>query len=120
MNRDVARVYVPRGNADPGDFVLLSIVEVDAPSGCTGNNWRHYRIGQGANVIEGYRRGTADSVRTHAETVIVALNERRTVKRGRVELALPSHPRNGQAKSGARQEDPRNEPAAGKQGQPRG
>jgi hypothetical protein len=89
----VARVYSPPATQDPGDFMLLSIVAVDTPAGCTGTNWRHYRIGQGKNVIEGYRRGTANSVREHVETVILALNERRTIKRGRVGLTSPAHSR---------------------------
>lgn len=70
--------------------MLLSIVAVDAPPGCTGTNWLRYQIRQGTNVIDGYRRGTASSVRAHADTVILALNERRTVKRGRVDLPAPS------------------------------
>jgi hypothetical protein len=101
MTRGVARVYAPPGKPDPGDFVLLSISEVDAPAGCTGVNWLRYRIGQGPNVIDGYRRGTADSVRAHVDTVILALNERRTVKRGRVDLPAPSRGRQAAEKNDA-------------------
>ena len=90
MTRGVARVYVPPGTPDPGDFVLLSIVEVEAPPGCAGKNWLRYRIRQGTNVIDGYRRGTTSAVRAHADAVILALNERRTIRRGRVELPAPA------------------------------
>lgn len=99
MSRGVARVYAPADRPDPGDFVFLSIVKVDAPAGCTGVNWLHYRIGQGPNVIDGYRRGTFDSVSEHVDTVVSALNERRTVKRGRVDLTVPSRGRTAAEKN---------------------
>jgi hypothetical protein len=90
VSSSLARVEAPSGKPDPGDFVLLSIVKVEAPPGCTGSNWLRYQIRQGTNVIDGYRSGTVSSVRAHVDAVILALNGRRTVKRGRVELPAPA------------------------------
>jgi hypothetical protein len=70
-----------------GPFVLLSADRSTGPS--SDNDWVHYQIGQGTNVIDGYRRGDFATVRLHLETVVVALNERRALRRGRVGLPAP-------------------------------
>lgn len=53
-----------------------------------GRDWLEYCIGQGNNVIKGYRRGDLQSVRADVEQIVIALNERRrslkiTATRGR-------------------------------------
>jgi hypothetical protein len=40
-----------------------------------------YRIAQGPNVINGYRRGDLASVTTEVEKIVTGLNERRLIKR---------------------------------------
>jgi hypothetical protein len=69
-----------RANADTTDdeaYRLVSVESVRAPEGCAGSDWFVYRIAQGANAITGYRRGNHASVGAEAETIVVALNERR-------------------------------------------
>lgn len=72
-----------------GDYYLLSIEQTPAPRDSVGDDWHVYRIGQGKNVITGYRRGTAALVTAEVEQIIGGLNERRMVKRGRVNLTSP-------------------------------
>ncbi len=71
------------------DYRLLSIKHTSPPSGSLGADWHVYRIGQGANVITGYRRGSMARVTEEVEQIISGLNERRMVHRGRVNLAPP-------------------------------
>jgi hypothetical protein len=68
-----------REAAEPGDesFRLLSIKSAPAPSGHTGKDWLAYRIGQGKNVITGYRRGDLKTVSAEVATLVKSLNERR-------------------------------------------
>lgn len=65
------------GDADVAAFRLLSVRASSAPVGSVGHNWLEYRIGQGPNVIKGYRRGDPHSVRADVEKIVIALNERR-------------------------------------------
>jgi len=69
-----------RPNVEEADLVSYELVSVEsakAPEGCAGRDWFVYRIGQGVNEITGYRQGNRESVRADAETIVVALNERR-------------------------------------------
>jgi hypothetical protein len=75
-----------------GAYHLLSIDNANAPSGSDGSDWVRYRIAQGSNVITGYRRGSLSNVSEHIETVVSGLNERRLVRRGRVNLTAPHRP----------------------------
>jgi hypothetical protein len=47
---------------------------------------------QGANLIRGYKRGSRVSVKAEVEQIVVNLNERRHVRRGRVDLTTTSKP----------------------------
>ena len=67
----------PEGDA----YRLIGVESVKTPEGCTGVNWFVYRITQGVNAISGFRRGNRESVRGEAETIVVALNERRESKK---------------------------------------
>ena len=67
-------------------FELLSVHKSDPPEGSQGKDWVCYEIGQGTNVITGYRQGTITAIKRIAEEIIVGLNERRSPKRGRVQL----------------------------------
>jgi hypothetical protein len=73
---------------DPNDkpFELRSVHKSDAPAGSQGNDWVRYEIRQGSNIITGYRRGSIASIKRAAEQIVVGLNERRSPKRGRVQL----------------------------------
>lgn len=73
---------------DPNDepFELRSVHKSEPPSGSQGNDWVRYEIGQGSNLITGYRRGSVASIKRAAEEIVVGLNERRSPKRGRVQL----------------------------------
>jgi hypothetical protein len=74
-------------SAGEGDeFQLVSIRPVAAPTGSADGNWFRYRIAQGANLINGYRCGELTAVTADVEKLVVGLNERRLVKRGRVDL----------------------------------
>jgi hypothetical protein len=64
-------------NANDESYCLISVESVHAPEGCAGRDWFLYRISQGGNGITGYRRGNSESVRAEAETIVIALNERR-------------------------------------------
>lgn len=74
-----------RGQNDE-PFELLSVQRSDAPDGGQGKDWACYKIQQGHNVITGYRRGTLAAIKQAAEDIVLALNERRAPKRGRVQL----------------------------------
>jgi hypothetical protein len=58
-------------------FRLLSVRATSAPPGGVGRDWLEYCIGQGRNVIKGYRRGNLETVRDDVEKIVIALNERR-------------------------------------------
>jgi len=67
-------------------FELVSVRKSEPPEGGQGKDWVRYRIAQGKNVITGYRQGSITSIKQVAEEIVVGLNERRSPKRGRVQL----------------------------------
>jgi hypothetical protein len=67
-------------------YELKAVSKADAPSGSQGDNWIKYEITQGTNLITGYRQGSVTAIRRVAEEIVVGLNERRSPKRGRVQL----------------------------------
>lgn len=67
-------------------YELRSVHKADAPAGGQGSDWVRYEIGQGKNVITGYRQGTVTAIKRVAEEIVVGLNERRSPRRGRVQL----------------------------------
>jgi len=69
------------GNPENDVYRLIGVESVATPAGCAGGDWFIYRIAQGVNAITGYRRGNHESVRGDAETIVVALNERREWKK---------------------------------------
>jgi hypothetical protein len=73
---------------DPNDkpFELRSVNKSEPPTGSHGSDWVRYEIGQGSNLITGYRQGSIASIKRVAEEIIIGLNERRSPKRGRVQL----------------------------------
>ena len=70
------------------EYRLVDIEPTPAPDGSSGE-WFAYRIAQGANMIRGYKSGSRFSVAADVEQIVVVLNERRLVRRGRVNL-IPS------------------------------
>lgn len=73
------------------EFVLVSL-QRSGPAGETDQDWMHYRIAQGKNMIDGYRRGSDAAVRAHVEGIVLALNERRIPHRGRTSIVLGENP----------------------------
>lgn len=71
---------------DVDAYRLAGIQPTAAPSGSVGRDWLTYRISQGTNIITGYRQGDLRSVTAEIERIVNGLNERRIVKRGRVDL----------------------------------
>ena len=69
--------------AEPaGDEYRLAFIKpARAPSGNAGSDWLMYRIAQGPNVINGYRRGDIAAVTSEVEKIVIGLNERRLIKR---------------------------------------
>lgn len=76
----------PTDSANGEQYTLLEIARSAPPSGGEGTNWVSYRIRQGANVITGYQQGSLAAVKVKVEEIVVALNERRSPRRGRVHL----------------------------------
>jgi hypothetical protein len=101
--QDTPKVAVPADNADDLAFRLLSVRASSGPRDNAGRDWLEYRIGQGANVIKGYRRGDLETVRADVEKIVIALNERRRA------FKAPSAPKRG---GGAAAAAPRVEPAS--------
>ena len=80
-----ATVSHPADNPEDA-YRLLVIEPTNPPDGSTGKDWFTYRITQGANSIRGYKRGSREIVTAEVEQIVVSLNERRGVRRGRVDL----------------------------------
>lgn len=74
-------------------FELVSVQKTLAPQGSDGNDWFSYRISQGTNMITGYRQGSLTVVKESLAELIVGLNERRSPKRGRVQLTQSKKPK---------------------------
>jgi hypothetical protein len=73
-----------------GAFVLVSFARAPSPDGSDAKDWIHYQIAQGDNIVSGYRQGDVGPVRAYVERVVDALNERRALRRGRVNLVNDS------------------------------
>lgn len=89
-----AQVAAPDQPVLPDPYEIVSIRAVAAPGGLSGADWHRYEISQGDNRIVGYREGAPDIVREAVELIVVRLNHRRTIKRGRVHVVL--HPKSSQ------------------------
>jgi hypothetical protein len=83
LTKDEAMTWRSQNN-EP--FTLISVEKSEPPEGNQGTDWVHYRIAQGPNEISGYRRGSLASARKAAKEIVANLNERRSPKRGRVQL----------------------------------
>jgi hypothetical protein len=81
----------PSGPPDAESYRLVSILPASAPSGSAGRDWLMYRIAQGKNMITGYRQGDIGAVTAEVERIVIGLNERRFVRRGRVDLRPSRH-----------------------------
>jgi hypothetical protein len=77
-------------------FQLVSVERSDPPEGTQGTDWVQYKIEQGSNTISGYRRGTVAAARKAAKEIVASLNERRSPKRGRVQLTQSRKPAKAQ------------------------
>jgi hypothetical protein len=80
----------PAPELDSLAFRLLSIERHAPPAGGDGKDWFSYKISQGQNMITGYRRGSLATVTDDVRKVVEGLNERRGVRRGRVDLKTRS------------------------------
>ena len=77
----------------PDPFEIVSIRAVETPVGMPGTQWHRYEISQGDNRIVGYRAGAASVVQAAVELIVVRLNARRIMRRGRVHVVLQSKAR---------------------------
>jgi hypothetical protein len=67
-------------------FEIVSVERTKPPRGVEGSDWYRYIIVQGTNTIYGYRQGQLEAVKSAVDGIVAQLNERRTGKRGRVQL----------------------------------
>ena len=74
-------------------YQLVSITKSAAPAGSDGSDWFKYRIAQGTNTITGYRQGERALIEASLQETVVALNERRSPRRGRVQLTQMRRPK---------------------------
>jgi len=79
---DAPKASGPVDTAPDLAFRVLSIRASSAPRDSSGRDWLEYCIGQGKNVIKGYRRGDLETVRADVEKIVIALNERRRSFKG--------------------------------------
>ena len=81
----------------------MSVERTEAPPGLAGGDWYRYVIGEGENRIRGYRQGERAAVLRSVEEIVQAMNERRSGKRGRVQLVTTSKKRTQSRASSAAQ-----------------
>jgi len=74
-------------------YELVSVQESAPPAGSDGGGWYSYRIAQGTNTITGYRQGSRKAIEAELRETVVALNERRSPRRGRVQLTQSRKPK---------------------------
>ncbi len=74
-------------------YELVSVQESPPPAGSEGSGWFSYRIAQGSNTITGYRQGSRSVIEAELRETVVALNERRSPRRGRVQLTQRRKPK---------------------------
>ncbi len=67
-------------------FELFRLEESKAPGDGVPGTWFRYTITQGKNTITGLRQGSRSDVTDALDEIVVALNERRVGRRGRVHL----------------------------------
>ena len=70
------------------DYEIVSVEATSPPNNLDGSGWHCYVIGQGDNLIRGYKQGSLEIVRQSAQEIVMRLNERRFGKRGRVHLDM--------------------------------
>ena len=71
------------------NYEVVSVRPTKPPCDMEGSNWHSYVIVQGSNTIRGYRQGSLSSVKKAVRDLVSRLNERRTGKRGRVQIVIP-------------------------------
>ena len=67
-------------------FKLFLVEKSSPPQDGMGGPWFRYEITQGDNVISGLRQGSRTAVTRQLKETVAALNERRSGRRGRVNL----------------------------------
>lgn len=78
---------------NPDDAYRLVVIEpTKSPDGSGSKDWFNYRIVQGENLIRGYKCGSRATVTAEVEQIVISLNERRNVRRGRVDLTTTAKP----------------------------
>jgi hypothetical protein len=82
------------GAAKGEPFELFRVEESPPPGDGVPGTWFRYTITQGPNTITGHRQGTRSAVKLALDEIVVALNERRVGRRGRVHLT-PGRPAAG-------------------------
>lgn len=67
-------------------YRVESISPAAGPAGDPDRDWLSYRIVYGDSVITGLRQGSLAAITAEVERIVAGLNERRGVRRGRVNL----------------------------------
>ncbi len=57
-------------------YEVTSVEKTTAPEGMSGDNWYHYVIRRGKQVIDGKKPGSLKAVTEHAESVAELINSR--------------------------------------------
>lgn len=68
-------------------YEIVSILKTESPPGADGSDWHRYEIAHGTNIINGYKRGSLNTVTVAVEENVALLNERQFGKRAKVTTA---------------------------------
>ena len=58
------------------EYQVTAVEKTSAPEGMSGDNWYHYVIRRGQQVIDGKKPGSLKAVTEHAESVAELINSR--------------------------------------------
>jgi hypothetical protein len=64
------------GELNNDDYKVTTVEKTTAPEGMLGDNWYHYVIRRGKQVIDGKKPGSLKAVTEHAESVAELINSR--------------------------------------------
>lgn len=65
-----------RDEPNRNQYEVTEVEKTTAPDGMSGDNWYHYVIRRGTQVIDGKKPGSLKAVTEHAESVAELINSR--------------------------------------------
>ncbi len=65
-----------RDEPNNSEYEVTSVEKTTAPEGMSGDNWYHYVIRRGKQVIDGKKPGSLKAVTEHAASVAELINSR--------------------------------------------